>query len=232
MSQPKNQLFITSTGTGIGKTAVTCALTRQLIAKGKQVRALKPVISGYTESDPTTDTALLLQSQSLTQQDTAHISPWRFEAALSPHMAAAREGQTLALQDLVAFCQTEAQLHAITLVEGAGGVLVPLTMRHTMADWMVALNWPVALVAGTYLGTISHTLTAAEALARRGLHLAGVVLCESESSPVPPAETAETLTAFLSELFENSPPPVLRIPRLKNPSDANAWPDLTRLVYP
>ena len=101
-------LFVTGTGTGIGKTVVTAALCRELRAAGRAVRALKPVLSGYDpaerhESDP----GVLLASlgEPVTEEAVAQVAPWRFRAPLSPDMAAAREGRRLDLREIVAFCR-------------------------------------------------------------------------------------------------------------------------------
>jgi dethiobiotin synthetase len=200
--------FITSSGTGTGKTFVTTALCRELRAQGKKVTALKPVISGYMEEN--SDTALILQSCGLAvnAKTIDGISPWRFAAPLSPHMAAAREGKTIALEMLVAFCRKAATADTTLLVEGAGGVMAPLNNDHTMLDWMAALGWPVILVGGTYLGAISHMLTALKVLQNQPLQVTGIVISESEASTVGLAETAETM-----EIFVRGAIPVVKIAR-------------------
>jgi len=143
--------FITSTGTNIGKTLVTTALVWQLRQAGKMVTALKPVISGYDPNDAQSDSALILQSYGLTPAHdlAASISPWRYTIPLAPNMAAAKEGKPVEFEKLVAFCREHMALASdIVLVEGVGGVMVPLDNAHTVLDWMVALGWPVILVGG------------------------------------------------------------------------------------
>lgn len=189
------KFFITSSGTNIGKTLVTTTLCEQLRVQGKTVRALKPVISGYDAKDDASDTALILKSCGLGQAPDA-ISPWRFAAPLSPNMAAAREGKIIALDEVLAFCRAQPPVDVL-LVEGVGGVMVPLNERHTVRDWIEALCWPVILVGGTYLGAISHTLASVEALAARGIGLHALAVSESDASTVGLAETIETLAAFL-----------------------------------
>ena len=162
--------FITSSGTGIGKTLLTTSLCWQLRSKGRAVNALKPVISGYEEGDTQTDTAQILLScgKKTDEKMVNGISPWRFKAPLSPHMAAELEGQTLVLDELVDFCKRRAaEAKDILLVEGVGGVMVPLNSHALVLDWMQALGWPVILAVGSYLGAISHTLTSVEVLRSR-----------------------------------------------------------------
>jgi dethiobiotin synthetase len=193
-------LFITGTGTGIGKTLVATLLIAQLRGQGREVRALKPVISGFDPAEPgLTDTGLLLTAMGrpVTPNAVAEISPWRLAAPLSPDMAAAREGVALSAAEITAFCRAQERAGAVTLVEGVGGVMVPLNDTETTLHVMAALGWPAVLVTGSYLGTLSHTLTAAQALGDAEVPLAGVVISESPESPVPLAETAATLLRFL-----------------------------------
>lgn len=194
--------FITGTGTGIGKTYVTAGLLRAGRALRHDFTAIKPVLSGYDPADMhATDSAMLLQAmaQPVTAETIAAITPWRFTAPLSPDMAARREGQRIALADVAAFCQKAmAAARGTLLIEGVGGAAVPLNDAQMVSDLITALDIPVILVAGTYLGTISHSITTAAFLAARGARLAALVLSESADSPVPPAETAATLRRFLT----------------------------------
>jgi dethiobiotin synthetase len=121
-------------------------------------------------------------------------------------MAAARAGQSISLAELLEFCRAPSAAD-VTVIEGIGGVMVPLDAEHTVLDWIEALRAPVLLVVGSYLGTLSHTLTAAGALRERGCELAAVIVSESREQPVELAETAATLARFLG------PTPVATLPR-------------------
>ena len=211
-------LFVTATGTGIGKTLVTCLLARQLRAAGRRVRALKPVATGYTAARDS-DSAQLLAAlgEPITDANVAAISPWRFAAPLSPDMAAEREGRALDVGDIAEFCRAAEAPQTILLIEGIGGVMVPLAGRQTVRDLIAAIGCPALLVAGSYLGTLSHTLTAVEALAGRGIPLAGIVVSESSESPVPLAETVAIVKRLVA------PVPVVGLPRLETGGKA---PDL------
>jgi dethiobiotin synthetase len=195
--------FVTSTGTDIGKTFVTAGLIRHLRGAGATVDALKPLVSGYTDADgAASDPGRLLAAlgEAATPQTVARLSPWRFTAPLSPDMAAAREGRDVDVDALVAFCRARLAANTGTLfVEGVGGILVPLDARRTVRDWMVALDLPLILVAGSYLGTLSHTLSALEVIAAAGLRVAAVVVNESAGSTVPLDETAATLARFATD---------------------------------
>jgi len=203
-------VFITASGTEIGKTFVTLQLVAELRAAGRHVRALKPVASGFDAEHPDgSDTALLLRAQGLavTSANLDAVSPWRFAAPLSPDMAAARERRSIPFDALVAHCREAGRDPSTTLIEGIGGVMVPLDARHTVLDWIAAIGAPALLVVGSYLGTLSHGLTAAAALRERGVRLLGVVVSESLEQPAPPEETAAVFARFVA------PAPVLVLPR-------------------
>ncbi len=203
--------FVTSTGTGIGKTYVTSALIRQARAQKMSVAAAKPVISGFDQRDLAgSDTGVLLAAlgEPLTQSAAEKISPWRFTAPLAPNMAARAEGRALDCAALFAhgrqFLQKQADL---ILIEGVGGVMVPLDEQRTVLDWICALDAPVLLVVGDYLGTLSHTLTAVEVLRARGVEIAAVIINEGEDQSVPFEDTRAEIALRVA------PVPVLALER-------------------
>lgn len=184
----------------MGKTFVAAGVVRALRARGRAVAALKPVASGFDPAAPAgSDPAELLTAlgRPPTADGIARITPWRFRAPLSPDMAARAEGRTLDVDALIDFCRKAvAAADGALLIEGVGGVMVPLDDRRTVADWMAALGLPTLLVAGSYLGTISHTLTALDVLRRRGLAVAAIVVSETPGSTVDLDETMGTLANF------------------------------------
>lgn len=193
-------LFITGTGTDVGKTYVTAGLIRALRTRGRAVEVLKPVVSGFDPQAPDgSDPAVLLKASGIAWSPEAleHISPWRFAAPLSPPLAAQREGRTLDSAEVIALCRDRIALarDRLLLIEGAGGVMSPLDDDRTMLDLAKALKTPVLLVAGSYLGTISHTLTALQTLSSAGLSPLAVVVSENLNSP-PIEETLEGLCPF------------------------------------
>jgi dethiobiotin synthetase len=193
-------IFVTASGTDVGKTFVTLQLIAEARRAGLRARALKPVASGFDAANPTdSDTAKLLVAQGLSIDAASldAVSPWRFAAPLSPDMAAARERRSVPFDALVDFCRSSSD-DRVTLVEGIGGVMAPLDAAHTVLDWIAALGAPALLVVGSYLGTLSHSLTAAAALRQRSVPIAGVVVSESLEQPVAADETAATLARFLA----------------------------------
>ena len=192
-------VFVTATGTGVGKTFVTARLVAELHAARRSVLALKPVASGFdADNVAATDTGVLLDALGLaaTRANLDAVSPWRFAAPLSPDMAAARERRAVPFDELVEFCRAPRPAD-VTLIEGIGGAMVPLDDTHTVLDWIAELGAAVLLVAGSYLGTLSHTLTAIAALRARGIEAAAIVVCESEQQPVSLEETTQAIRRFV-----------------------------------
>jgi dethiobiotin synthetase len=193
-------IFVTATGTEIGKTFVAAGIIAALREQGRAVEALKPVVTGFTlDAAAASDPGVLLTAlgRPVNKDTIAEIAPWRFAAPLSPDMAARREGGALEFQALVTFCRERmAARQDVLLIEGVGGVMVPLDDTHTVLDWMVALSVPVILVTGSYLGTLSHTLTAFDVLRRNEIEVRAIVVNESSDSTVPLDETMKSIAKF------------------------------------
>ncbi len=189
--------FVTSIGTGIGKTFTTCALLHAARMKGFEAYGYKPIISGWDDSDAT-DTAQIIAAGGGAWK-VEEVSPWRFAAPLSPHMAAPLEKKSLTLDAVVQWSQSR-PCGQFALMEGVGGVMVPLNQQHTSLDWMQALGWPVILVTGSYLGSISHTLTALDVLNHAGVKVAALVMNESEGASVDFASACEGLKPFIQNI--------------------------------
>ena len=165
------------------------------------------------------DPALILRSlgRAATPESIAAIAPWRLAAPLSPHLAARKEGRRCSIDDVAAFCREHEQAHdGLLLIEGAGGVMTPIDDTHTGLDLVARLECPVILVTGSYLGALSHTLTALAAIRERGMIVEGIVVSESEDD-VGLADTVESLGGFAGADI-----PVFALPRLQG-SDQEKW---------
>lgn len=208
-------IFITATGTDVGKTYVAASLIGHFRRMGRAVEAIKPVVSGFdparaADSDP----GVLLQALGVPVNAEAveRIAPWRFRAPLSPDLAARREGRSIDVDAVIEFCQGAVQHRRdLLLIEGVGGIMVPLDGDRTVLDVMMALRLPLILVTGSYLGTISHTLTALDSLFRRDLDVLAVIVSETVGSPVPLDDTVAALARFAE--------PVVALPRQKKGSE-------------
>jgi len=217
-------VFVTATGTGVGKTFVATGLIRHFRSAGRTVDVIKPVVSGFDggeDSDPARLLAAL--GRSVSDEEIARMSPWRFSAPLSPDMAARREQRAISFTEVVEFCRgATAQRRDVLLIEGIGGIMVPLDDRHTVLDLMSLLRIPIVLLAGSYVGTLSHILTSLEVLARRNLDVAAVVVSESEDSAASLADTVATVERFADSID------VIGLPRL--PPGAAEHPAFARLA--
>ena len=171
-------LFVTGTDTGVGKTRVAAALASLLCDRGIPVQPRKPVESGCRRvaGRLVPADALMLRAAAGLDVAVETICPHAFEPPLSPERAATLAGCSLTLEQLVCACRSGLLADDFLLVEGAGGFYSPLAAGVLNADLAAALRLPVLLVASDRLGAIGHTLLTAEAVERRGLRLAAVIL--------------------------------------------------------
>lgn len=163
-------IFVTGTDTGVGKTRISCGLLQQLREQGLSVCGYKPVASGCekTPQGLRNEDALALQHAAQTSEDYGCINPYAFVPAIAPHLAAKAVGVNLNLTLLNQAHDELASSYNYIVVEGAGGLLVPLNDEITFGDWAAQRNWPVLLVVGMRLGCINHALLTVEAIQRRG----------------------------------------------------------------
>jgi len=183
-------LFIAGAHTEIGKTHVACGLLRAAQDKGWRVDALKPVVSGFDpadweESDPGRLVAAMGRPHTPEVLDA--ISPWRFSAPLAPPMAAEDEGRRLELASVTDFCRDRIARTAADLmvVEGVGGLMSPIASGATSLDLLCDLACPSVLVSGSYLGAVSHALTALEVMRSRAVAPAAVLVSEDDDPEAP-----------------------------------------------
>lgn len=228
--------FVTGTDTGVGKTTVSAAILVAGRQRGLRVAAVKPAESGCPE-DPSgaliPADATLLRAAAGGWQKPDDVCPFRLRAAVAPGVAAAAEGVTIDLEaiDRVVERAREAELF---LVEGAGGLIVPLTESMTMADLAAHLRLPLLVVARDALGTINHTALTVEVAQKRGLAVAGIVLSACDSA----TEAAAQQNAEQIRRLVGPGVPILgRLPRLADGTDLEALGraaealDLTRLFH-
>jgi dethiobiotin synthetase len=167
-------LFVTATDTGVGKTEVACALVEAARADGLDVGAMKPAQSGL-EPGVASD-AERLRAAAGGADPAELVCPYAFAPPLAPGVAARLAGVEISLGRIVDAARALAARHQALLVEGAGGLLVPLGPRQSYADLAVALGLPVLVVARAGLGTVNHVALTVEALRARRLPIAGIVL--------------------------------------------------------
>jgi dethiobiotin synthetase len=191
--------FIAGTDTGVGKTRVTVGLLRALAERGTIATGMKPVAAGKIEHEagminPDVD---IISASSPLAVTADEIATYHLNAAVSPHIAARREGIEISPQRIAIAYARLASRAAVVLVEGTGGWLAPVSDRHTMADVAVALGLPVVLVVGLRLGCLNHALLTSQAIAQTGLPLVGWIGNLLDPAMLELEANLETLAARL-----------------------------------
>jgi dethiobiotin synthetase len=207
-------LLITGTDTGVGKTWVARALSHALVAGGRKVVAVKPVESGCNPSGSHLEDGALLAAA--TGQAEPRAALFRFTAPVAPALAAEREGQDIDLDALVLQIEGLSQGADVLLVEGAGGLLSPITWEWTVVELARLLGAAALVVAADRLGTINHTQLTLSALELAGIDLMGVVF----TAPETPDESTGTNATSIERL--SGIERVVSLPRENDPSSAAA----------
>ncbi|MFA4944151.1 MAG: dethiobiotin synthase [Lentisphaeria bacterium] len=214
--------FITGTDTDAGKTVGAAALLCALRAAGRNAVPMKPFQTGSVGRSCDVDFCLKmagLPEPAPVEYD--WMAPVRLPLPASPHLAAAKAGVTLSLEPVLAAYRELLALHGTVLVEGAGGVLVPIAEGVLMLDLMRALGLPVVVVSRPGLGTINHTLLTLRELRRAELRVAGVLFCAN--SPKPWGEVEEDNIQTIERLGQV---PILgRIPWLSGLAEGAVSPE-------
>ena len=213
--------FLTGTDTEIGKTFVTCALLQRARQLGLKAAGLKPVAAG-TDATGRNDDVENIRAASNVALPLEIINPYCFTPAIAPHLAAAEAGVAIDFARIAAACVSARQQSDLLIVEGVGGFRVPLGVDRDSADLAVSINLPLILVVGLRLGCINHALLTAEAIAARGLVLAGWVANRIDPEMARPDDN-------ITALRERIAAPLLgNVPRItgSNPSDAASFIEL------
>jgi dethiobiotin synthetase len=166
--------FVTGTDTGVGKTLISCALLHAFAAQGKRVAGMKPVAAGCNAKEQNED-VLQLRAAGNVAVGYGQINPYLFLPAIAPHIAAQRAGVIIQFSRIAQSYQELAAQADVVIVEGVGGLLVPLNAQQDSADLVQELGLPIILVVGVRLGCLNHALLTAEAISTRGLTMAGWV---------------------------------------------------------
>ncbi len=210
-------VFVTGTGTEVGKTVVAAAIARTEFARGRVVAVFKPAVTGLDEGGEA-DHELLRRAAASNQSDD-EIAPYRYGPPASPHLAAALAGDRIDPRRLEAAAQAAASSGEFLVCEGVGGLLVPLAEGYLVRDLARALALPLVVAASPGLGTINHTLLTLEAARSAGLAVAAVVLTPWPGEPDPiersNRETIESLGKARVDV----------LPRLRL-EDPESWPPL------
>jgi dethiobiotin synthetase len=201
-------VFVTGTGTGVGKSIAAAALCAALAARGERVAAFKPAVTGLDEpAGEWPPDHELLADAAAAGQSPAEVAPYRFGPALSPHYAAELAGETIEPPLLVAAVRGAARGADAVVCEGVGGLLVPITPGYLVRDLAVDLGLPLVVAARTGLGTINHTLLTLESARAAGLAVAGVVMTPWTSRPAPIEDANRAAIERLGDVPVSGLPP-------------------------
>ena len=190
-------LFITGTDTGVGKTLVGAAIATMLVQQGIRVGVMKPAETGVDNPDQLGPDAQLLKWASQTQQSEQEISPYRLKAPVAPSVAASREQVKIDYNGLVEQATQTIEQNDFTIVEGAGGLMVPLAGGFLMADFARAIDLPILVVCRPNLGTINHTLLTLFTARNFELPVAGYII---NNMPEEKSLAEETVAHSLASL--------------------------------
>lgn len=192
--------FVTGTDTGIGKTVVTAGLAANLRQKGINAGIMKPVQTGSKKIDGSlvsVDALFAVKVAGITDEMEL-VSPYCLEPPLAPRVAAGLAGITIDLLKIKRAYRELCTRHDFMLVEGAGGIMVPIVGRFLMADLIKMLNLPALIVAKPGLGTLNHTLLTVEYAKARGIDVAGIIINGLKDSEAGTAE--KTNPGLIAEL--------------------------------
>ncbi len=220
--------FITGTDTGVGKTMVTAALARHLTERGHSIGVMKPIETGVAGDDRFDSDAARLKAAASATESLDLIGPYRFSPPLAPLAAARKTGVTIELDRIVQAFDRVRDRHSISLVEGIGGVMVPIGIDWDVRDLMVRLGLPVLVVGQATLGGVNHALLTLDALRQRGLRIVALLLNRPSPLAAGSHETAQT-DSTVSLLRERSGVPVLG-PLPYDPHLAGSWTERIREV--
>jgi dethiobiotin synthetase len=193
-------IFITGTDTGVGKTVFACGLATLLKESGSKVGVMKPAETGCEQGEGklVPQDAVALKEASGCELPLETICPYQFSEPLAPSVAAERAGVRIDIDRLMSIYGQISVAHDITMVEGAGGLLVPVLPSYTYADFAKVLKLPLIVVAANKLGMINHLLLTLEHASCKGLSVLGYLLNQIEKEPSPAAQTNREALASLT----------------------------------
>lgn len=191
-------VFVTGTGTEVGKTVVSGAIARTLASEGTRVAVFKPAVTGL-DGEGETDHALLRRAAGSEQSD-EEIAPYRYGPPMSPHLAAQLSGEEISRERLLEAAGAAGAGADALVCEGVGGLLVPLAPDYLVRDFAVDLGLPLVIAASPGLGTINHALLTMEAARSAGLAVTAVVLTPWSERPSAIEQSNRETIAALGEV--------------------------------
>ena len=200
-----NSFFITSTGTNIGKTYCTIEIIKSLIKKKIEVNPFKPILSGFNSKKiEQSDSYKILRTikKNIDIKDIKSMTPWLFNNAIAPSLAAEKENKNLEYNQVLNWCLDKINYknnkNSINIIEGAGGILVPIEKEKTILDLIVDLRIPVILVVGNYLGSVSHTLSVVKNIQFSKLNIINIIINQNNDCDLDIDDTKKLIDTNLT----------------------------------
>ena len=199
-----NSFFITSTGTNIGKTYCAVEIIKALIKKKIEVNPFKPILSGFNfRKIEESDSYKILRTikKDIDIKDIKSITPWLFNNAMAPSLAAEKENKNLDYNQVFNWCLDKINYknnkNSINIIEGAGGILVPIEKEKTIFDLIVDLRIPVILVVGNYLGSVSHTLSVIKNIQISKINIINIIINQNNNCDLDIDDTKKLIDTSL-----------------------------------
>jgi len=199
-----NSFFITSTGTNIGKTYCTIEIIKSLIKKKIEVNTFKPILSGFNSKKiEQSDSYKILRTikKNIDIKDIKSMTPWLFNNAIAPSLAAEKENKNLEYNQVLNWCLDKINYknnkNSINIIEGAGGILVPIEKEKTILDLIIDLRIPVILVVGNYLGSVSHTLSVVKNIQFSKLNIINIIINQNNDFDLDIDDTKKLIDTSL-----------------------------------
>lgn len=199
-----NSFFITSTGTNIGKTYCTVEIIKSLIKKKILVNPYKPILSGFNlKKIEESDSYKILRTvkKNVDIKDIKFITPWLFNNAIAPSLAAEKENKSLDYNQVFNWCFDKINYknknNPINIIEGAGGILVPIEKEKTILDLIIDLKIPIILVVGNYLGSVSHTLSVIKNIQFSRLNIINIIINQNNDCDLDIDDTKKLIDTSL-----------------------------------
>ena len=197
----KKNIFITSTGTNLGKTYCFVEILKELAHRKIIANSYKPILSGFNFDDIVdSDSYKILKTRNI-KPDINHIkdiTPWLFKSPIAPSIAAMKENKTLKYEEVLKWCFKKSNINGINIFEGAGGIYVPIEGKKTILNLIKELECKVILIVGNYLGSVSHTISAIKNIQHEDIEIINVIINKNTDNDVNIEDTKSLINSVFN----------------------------------
>tara|TARA_A100001011_G_scaffold390887_1_gene475197 strand:- start:891 stop:1580 length:690 start_codon:yes stop_codon:yes gene_type:complete len=197
----KKNIFITSTGTNLGKTYCLVEILKELAKKKIMANGYKPILSGFNSNNiADSDSYKILQTRNIIPDINLikEITPWLFKSPIAPSIAAMKEKKTLKYKEVLKWCLEKSNKSGINIFEGAGGIYVPIEGKKTILNLMQELECKVVLIVGNYLGSVSHTISAIKNIQHENIEIINVIINKNTDNNINIQDTENLINSVFN----------------------------------